>query len=122
MARAHSRAKLSRGSMPSPKPGLRRIAVLAGAHCARGDYSYPVLRCGVAGSRRLWQGGTVDRSSLVGLAVAVAVLTVATGLGLWWRRRDGRLRGVAGDAGPHNQVDVRSTVVGSTVGDENKAL
>jgi hypothetical protein len=33
----------------------------------------------------------------VGLAVAAGVLAAATGLGLWWRRRDGRVRTVARD-------------------------
>jgi thiol-disulfide isomerase/thioredoxin len=33
-------------------------------------------------------------SSAVGLAVALGVLAVATVAGVWWRRRDGRLRAV----------------------------
>jgi thiol-disulfide isomerase/thioredoxin len=38
----------------------------------------------------------VDVTDPVGLAVAAGVLVVATGLGLWWRRRDGRVRTVSG--------------------------
>ena len=36
----------------------------------------------------------MDRTALTGLLVAVAVLVAASLAGLWWRRRDGRLRGV----------------------------
>jgi thiol-disulfide isomerase/thioredoxin len=32
---------------------------------------------------------------LVGLGVAAAVLVIATGAGLWWRRRNGRVRATA---------------------------
>ena len=32
-----------------------------------------------------------------GLATVIGVLVVATGLGLWWRRRNGQLRTVAGN-------------------------
>ncbi|MEN3309635.1 MAG: hypothetical protein V7603_5837 [Micromonosporaceae bacterium] len=65
-------------------------------------------------------------SPLTGLAVALAVLAVATALGVWWRRRDGRLRGVRPGTGDlHTRIDARSTVVGSTegdAGDESRAL
>ncbi|MGI5521374.1 TlpA family protein disulfide reductase [Micromonospora sp. CA-259024] len=37
-------------------------------------------------------------SNLTGLLVVVGVLTLATVLGWWWRRRDGRIRPVAGGA------------------------
>lgn len=33
----------------------------------------------------------------VGLAVAAGVLVVASGFGLWWRRRDGKVRAVIGE-------------------------
>lgn len=32
----------------------------------------------------------MDRTGLVGLAVAIGVLLVATGFGMWWRRGNGR--------------------------------
>jgi thiol-disulfide isomerase/thioredoxin len=35
----------------------------------------------------------------IGLVVAVAVLGAATGFGVFWRRRDGRVRAVAEEAG-----------------------
>jgi hypothetical protein len=38
-------------------------------------------------------------SALSGLAVAVGVLAVATLVGLWWRRRDGRVRVIGPAAG-----------------------
>jgi hypothetical protein len=63
----------------------------------------------------------VDRSSLTGLVVAVVVLGAATALGVWWRRRDGRLVPQGGSRDPHNPLDARSTPVGSTV-DDAKAL
>jgi thiol-disulfide isomerase/thioredoxin len=41
-----------------------------------------------------------------GLATVIAVLAVGTGLGLWWRRRDGRLR-PAGYPGELEDLGVR---------------
>ena len=37
---------------------------------------------------------------IVGLVTVLGVLLAATAAGLWWRRRDGRLRAVATPAGP----------------------
>jgi thiol-disulfide isomerase/thioredoxin len=65
---------------------------------------------------RVWQGGPVDRSTLTGLAVAVAALAVATAFGVWWRRRDGRLRVVA------RADQARSTVVGPRVAGKAAAV
>jgi hypothetical protein len=61
----------------------------------------------------------VDRSSLTGLAVALLVLAAATALGVWWRRRDGRLVPQTRRPGQtrHTQVDARSTSDGSTADD-----
>lgn len=40
----------------------------------------------------------------VGLIVAVVVLAAATAFGLWWQRRNGRLRGVTEPAAPETTV------------------
>lgn len=40
----------------------------------------------------LCQAGGVQSTQMTGIAVAVGVLLLATGAGLWWRRRSGRLR------------------------------
>ncbi|MEU5907236.1 thioredoxin family protein [Micromonospora sp. NPDC047467] len=47
----------------------------------------------------------MQHTNLTGLLVVVGVLTLATALGWWWRRRDGRIRPVAredqlADSGP----------------------
>ena len=39
-----------------------------------------------------WQSGAVQNAALTGPVAVVATLMLATGLGLWRRRRDGRLR------------------------------
>ena len=39
----------------------------------------------------------MDVTGLGGLAVAAGVLVAATGAGLWWRRRDGRVRAMSGE-------------------------
>jgi thiol-disulfide isomerase/thioredoxin len=44
---------------------------------------------------------------LTGLLVALGVLAVASAVGAWWRRRDGRLRPVAGPAAELSSLGVR---------------
>ncbi|MET7950372.1 thioredoxin family protein [Micromonospora sp. NPDC005324] len=53
----------------------------------------------------LWHAWAVRHFDLTGLLVVIGVLTLATVLGWWWRRRDGRIRSVVAadrlaDVGP----------------------
>jgi thiol-disulfide isomerase/thioredoxin len=50
----------------------------------------------MANLRAAWHRGGVSSSALLGLSVLVAVLVAATGLGLWRKGREGRLRPVVG--------------------------
>jgi thiol-disulfide isomerase/thioredoxin len=40
----------------------------------------------------MWQPGAVDVTTVTGLVAAAGALAVATGAGLWWRRRTGRVQ------------------------------
>ncbi len=79
----------------------------------------------------VWHCGRVDHTALTGLAVALVVLALATAFGVWWRRRDGRLRAVgradqAVVPAPrgeevHDALYAPSTVGGSTPGGDDDA-
>ncbi|QSB16214.1 thioredoxin family protein [Natronosporangium hydrolyticum] len=47
---------------------------------------------GVLAERAVWHGRAVQTSSWLTFLVALGVLAVATGFGLWWRSRQGRPR------------------------------
>jgi thiol-disulfide isomerase/thioredoxin len=55
----------------------------------------------------VWHCGAVGSSTLTGLLVALGVLAAATAVGAWWRRRDGRLRPVAGPPAELSDLGVR---------------
>jgi thiol-disulfide isomerase/thioredoxin len=57
----------------------------------------------------------VDVTGLVGLAVAVAVLVAATGFGLWWRARGGRVRTVTDDASDRHLLAALGVADGTPV-------
>ncbi len=55
----------------------------------------------------MWHCSAVGSSALTGSLVALGVLAVATAVGAWWQRRDGRLRPVAGPAAELSNLGVR---------------
>ncbi len=52
---------------------------------------------------------------MAGLITALGVLAVATGAGLWWRRRDGRLRPVARVAAVPDDLAALGVLAGTPV-------
>ncbi|MFI9638837.1 thioredoxin family protein [Micromonospora sp. NPDC051925] len=78
-----------------------------------------IIRTAGVARRRLWQAWTVRHSTPTSLLVLVGVLALASVLGWWWKRSDGRIRPATpatGTAGSQGEPSPTLTALGVPAG------